>query len=72
MAVDKGRRDLGLLAAVEILVWLFPFPVVFFLLGFPLKFCFVYTYPLDSFSTCDQRDTADKPYPVHISRFPVF
>lgn len=72
VAVDKEPRDLGLPAAVEILVWLFPFPVVFFLLSFPLKFCFVYTHPLDSFSSCKQRNIADKPYLIHTTRFPVF
>lgn len=67
VAVGKEPRDLGLPAAVEILLLVFPcLPS-----QFPLKFC-VYTHPLDSFAACKQRNTADKPHPACTSRFLVF
>lgn len=72
VAVGKECRDLGLTAIDEILGWVFPFPVVFFFLSFPLKLCFVYTHNLDSFYICEQRSIADKPYLVCTAKFPIY
>lgn len=48
VAVNKEFRDVGMPASVEILFCVVPFPLVFFLISIPLKFCFVYIHLLDS------------------------